>query len=283
MAALTPGALNAQSAAPTAAAALNRVISYRHAWMGDSTRVDACGAFESLGRPSTFPAGLTDPQRRFFSTSVGDCMPGRLSPAAQAAGRFVHVDSISTTHLTATVILTVRRGEYTHRETYSLVGRSESEGLRVSDVRFWGATQSTSPPRQPEPVPLEERAQALNEVIGERYARISSQPLVDACSMFLVLDRDTRFRERLGEYQRRWLSSELPESCPASLKDHRMGEFGWYLREISRSGPDELTVIAVQYVVGRGGHSETYVLYHGYGDPKLWRLREIRIGSFSFD
>jgi hypothetical protein len=25
------------------------------------------------------------------------------------------------------------------------------------------------------------------------------------------------------------------------------------------------------------------VLHHGYGDPRLWRLREVRISSFSFD
>lgn len=130
------------------------------------------------------------------------------------------------------------------------------------------------------PLTLEERAQALDEIIGMRYARISTQPPVDACSMFLVLDRDPRFRDRFGEYQRRWLSPEPAESCPATL---RWGDVGWYLREIHRSGPDELTVVAAQYVVGQGGHSETYVLYHGYGDPKLWRLREIRIGSFSFD
>lgn len=101
--------------------------------------------------------------------------------------------------------------------------------------------------------------------------------------MFLVLDRDPRFRERLGEYERRWLSSETAESCPATLRDHRWTNPGWYLREITRSGPDELKVVATQSVVGQGGHTETYLLHHGYGDPKLWRLKEIRIGGFSFD
>lgn len=133
------------------------------------------------------------------------------------------------------------------------------------------------------PVTLEERVQALNEVLGMRYDRISSNPPVDACSVFLVLDRDPGFRERLGPFQRRWLSLEPVESCPASLSAHRWINPGWYLREISRSAPDELRVTAVQSVAGQGGHTETYLLHHGYGDPRLWRLREIRISGFSFD
>ena len=133
------------------------------------------------------------------------------------------------------------------------------------------------------PLTIEERAQALNEVLGMRYARISSTPPVDACSVFLVLDRDPGFKDRLGQFERRWLSPESAESCPATLRAHRWINPGWYLREISRSGPDELRVTAVQSVDGQGGHTETYLLHHGYGDPRLWRLREIRISRFSFD
>ena len=283
VATLSAAALSAQGTVPTRVAALNRVIGYRHAWMGDSTRVDACGAFKVLGRPSTFPAGLSEPERRFLSLDVRGCVPGRLSAAAQDVARFVHVDSISTTDSTGTVVLVVRRGEYTHRETYALVVAAGGAGMRVTNVTLWGATQLAPPPRRAEPVPVDERVQALNEIITMRYARISSQPPVNACSVFLVLDRDARFRERLGEYERRWLSPELPEACPATLREHRWNNPGWYLREISRSGPDELRVIAAQSVDGQGGHMETYVLYHGYGDPKPWRLREIRIDSFSFD
>ncbi|HEX9939483.1 MAG TPA: hypothetical protein VGB15_20280 [Longimicrobium sp.] len=159
--------------------------------------------------------------------------------------------------------------------------------MRTLTILAWAALTacaSAGSGAQPAaPLTLEERAQALNEVLGMRYDRISSNPPVDACSVFLVLDRDRGFRERLGQFQRRWLSPESAEACPASLSAHRWINPGWYLREISRGGPDELRVTAVQSVAGQGGHTETYLLHHGYGDPRLWRLREIRISRFSFD
>jgi hypothetical protein len=278
--ALSVATANAQGAASTAAAALNRVISYRHSWLGDTTRVDACGAFEALGRPSAFPAGLPDPQNRLLDTDVQGCVEGRLSPAAQAAGRFAYVDSISTTDSTATVILIVRRGEYTHRETYALAGGAGRSGLGITNVTLWGATQSTAPARQPLPLTLEERAQALEDVIRTRYISITDAPAVDLCSVFFALDRDPRFQDRLSAYARSKLSAGSVESCPASAREQRQ-ENGWYVRDFVRSGPDELSVVTAKN--GHGGHRETYVMYHGYGDRKLWRVHEVRISDFWYE
>jgi hypothetical protein len=277
---ISAAAAQAQSAAPTAATALNRVISYRHSWLGDTTRVDACGAFEALGRPSAFPAGLTDPQHRLLDTDVEGCMQGRLSPAAQAAGRFVYVDSISTTDSTATVILIVRRGEYTHRETYALAGVASRGELGITNVMLWGATQSTAPARQPLPLTLEERVQALEDVIRTRYIGITGAPAVDLCSVFFALDRDPRFQDRLSAYARSKLSAGSVESCPASAREQRQ-ENGWYVRDFVRSGPDELSVVAAKN--GHGGHRETYVMHHGYGDLERWRVREVRISDFWYE
>jgi hypothetical protein len=131
------------------------------------------------------------------------------------------------------------------------------------------------------PLGIAERAQALDEVIGMRYERLSERPPVDACSVFLALDRDPSFRDRFSPYQRAKLSPAPAEPCPASLAAQRM-DVGWYVRQIVRSGRGELRVVAVRVGEG-GGQTETYLLHHGYGDPKLWRLREVRISRFSFD
>lgn len=277
---LSAAPAHAQTTGPTAAAALNRVISYRHSWLGDTTRVDICGAFEVLGRPSTFPAGLTDPEHRLLTGDVKECVAGRLSPAAQAAGRFVYVDSISTTDSTATVILIVRRGEYTHRETYALAGGASRGGLGITNVTLWGATRSTAPGRQPLRLTLAERVQALEDVIRTRYISIADAPAVDLCSVFFALDRDPRFQDRLGAFARSKLSAGSVESCPASAREQRQ-ENGWYVRDFVRSGPDELSVVAAKN--GHGGHRETYVMHYGYGDRTRWRVREVRISDFWYE
>src|SRR4051794_30640117 len=66
-----------------------------------------------------------------------------------------------------------------------------------------------------------ERAQALDEVIGMRSERLSERPPVDACSVFLALDRDPHFRDRFSPYQRARLSPQPAEPCPASLAAQR--------------------------------------------------------------
>ncbi|HET7229507.1 MAG TPA: hypothetical protein VFJ16_05860 [Longimicrobium sp.] len=130
------------------------------------------------------------------------------------------------------------------------------------------------------PISLAERAQALEDVIRTRYISISDSPPVDLCSVFFALDKDPRFQERLSEFARSKLSAGSAESCPASAREQRQ-ENGWYVREFVRSGPGELSVVTAKN--GHGGHRETYIMNHGYGDQIRWRVREVHISDFWYE
>ncbi|HET7229506.1 MAG TPA: hypothetical protein VFJ16_05855 [Longimicrobium sp.] len=132
------------------------------------------------------------------------------------------------------------------------------------------------------PLTVAERAQALDEVIGMRHDRISDRLPVDACSVFLVLDRDPSFRDHLGSYQRARLTADAPASCPATMAEQRMTRDGWYVRSVVRTGRNDMVVTAVQTEALRGGQTERYFLHRGSEGPRRWQLREVRIGDFSY-
>lgn len=135
-------------------------------------------------------------------------------------------------------------------------------------------------PRETGTSPRAERAQVLDEVIATRYDRLSRDPAVDLCSVYLALDRDPGFRDRLRPFVRQHLSTQPVESCPRTLTEQRQ-DAGWFVLSIARTGRDELTINAVAN--GHGGHRETYLLEHGYGDRQRWRVREIRIHDFWYE
>ncbi|HEU4561353.1 MAG TPA: hypothetical protein VFS20_26100 [Longimicrobium sp.] len=121
--------------------------------------------------------------------------------------------------------------------------------------------------------------QALDEVIIMRYGRISNWGQVDACSVYRALDRDPTFRERLNTTARSKPTGESAATCETADAD-AVVRGRWYVREIARSGAEEITVLIG--VIGESGtHRETYVLDH-YRQA-WWRLREVRTTDFSID
>ena len=152
--------------------------------------------------------------------------------------------------------------------------------LAVSLLALAGCAHQHGSTYAQQPLSVEERAQALDDVIRTRYIKISDSPPVDLCSVFFALDKDPRFQSLLSEYARSKLSTGSAESCPASAREQRQ-ENGWYVREFVRSGPGELSVVTAKN--GHGGHRETYVMHYGYGDQKRWRVREVRISDFWYE
>jgi hypothetical protein len=141
------------------------------------------------------------------------------------------------------------------------------------------ATASLPAPGGERPA-LDERVQALNEVINVRYSQLATEPPVDVCSMYLVLDRDASLIQRLGQFARARLGEADLASCPTSL-DVQRRDHGWYVRGIVRRRAGELIVTADANA--HGGHRETFFLRHGYGDPQLWRVVEVRLTDFWFE
>jgi hypothetical protein len=130
------------------AAVLDAVIRYRRAWLADSTRFDACSVWEWTGGGTNLSPGGADPARVLLVPEGNGCVRGRVSTVAQAARRVVVVDSAAVDSV-ARVTVTVRHGEYTHRETFSLVPHRAGATWGVRDVKLWGAIQSSPPPRGP--------------------------------------------------------------------------------------------------------------------------------------
>jgi len=151
-------------------------------------------------------------------------------------------------------------------------------GLIAGLVAGCAARQSPAP--IPASLPLRLRAEVVSEVIIMRYGRIADWGKVDACSVYQALERDPTFRERLDTTARSKLTGETAATCSSPQAEaHVRGR--WYIREITRGGPSEITV-RVGVIGESGTHREIYVLDQGYGRG-VWRLRDVRLDNFSID
>jgi hypothetical protein len=126
---------------------------------------------------------------------------------------------------------------------------------------------------------VEARIQVLDEVTSLRYWNIGRTPAVDGCSVYRLLDRDTALVARLSGFARERLRVPDWSSCPAGSLQRR--EEGWYVTDIERRGSGQLVVTAE--VSEHGGHTETFILTHGYADRVRWRVAEVRMTAFWFE
>lgn len=127
-------------------AAVDEVIAYRRLVMADTLTFDACLLFKATRESEDFPRGIGDANRGAL-----DRLDPRPCDAADAPARFprrVYVDSIVLMDSIGSVYLTVRRGEWLHRETFTLARISAGE-WSTRDVRIWGAIQVAPPPPRP--------------------------------------------------------------------------------------------------------------------------------------
>jgi hypothetical protein len=129
-------------------AAVNTVLDFRLNWMGDATPFNACSVFTALGAPVDFPAGIQSPLVRGLDRTTAPC-EGRAPGVPGAWAPQVLVDSIAVRSETATVYVTVRKGELSYYEEYSMVNPGPTRwGMR--EVRTWGALREY-PARPPAP------------------------------------------------------------------------------------------------------------------------------------
>jgi hypothetical protein len=129
-------------------AAVNTVLDFRLNWIGDATPLNACSVYTATGRPADFPAGILPPLARGLDRIEAPC-DGRAPGVPGAWTPEVLVDSIAVHGETATVFLTIHKGELTYREEYSLVNPSANR-WGMKEVRTWGAVREyPSRPRTP--------------------------------------------------------------------------------------------------------------------------------------
>jgi hypothetical protein len=123
---------------PDPGPALSAVMLYRYEYLGDSTRFDACRIAHHLGDAANVPARLAEPVRRLLDGSTREC------PRHREAGRsrIVLVDSVARGDSVTHVHLTVLRGEYIHREDYTVLPLRMRPAMAVREVRIWGAGQA---------------------------------------------------------------------------------------------------------------------------------------------
>jgi hypothetical protein len=118
-------------------AAVNTVLDFRLNWMGDATPFNACSVYAATGRRTDFPAGILPPLVRGLDRTTAPCegrnpgIPGAWTPE-------ILVDSVAVHGETAKVYVTVRKGEISYFEEYSLVNPSATR-WGMNEVRTWGA------------------------------------------------------------------------------------------------------------------------------------------------
>jgi hypothetical protein len=122
----------------TRIAAANATIAFRVNWMGDATPFNACSIYQAANRPANFPEGISPPLQRVLDqrgATPCECLssgvPGAWTPQ-------VVVDSVVIAGDSAAVFVTVRKGEISYFERYTLVA-IESGGWSAREVRIWGA------------------------------------------------------------------------------------------------------------------------------------------------
>lgn len=129
-------------------AAVNEVVAFRVNWMTDSTPFNACSIYEAADRPADFPAGISEPLRQVLDCGAAPCesrsggVPGAWNPE-------VVVDSVVVRGEAAAVFVTVRKGEISYFEQYSLVSGAGGR-WSTQEVRIWGAMREypARPPAQ---------------------------------------------------------------------------------------------------------------------------------------
>lgn len=126
--------------------AVDAVIGFRRTAMADTLKFDACTVFTASGRPADFPAGLRPANigaldRQGAAPCATQHAPDRLPDR-------VYVDSVALGDSIGHVYLTVRRGEWVHRETFTLPSLPGGR-WGVREARIWGALQVA--PQAPEP------------------------------------------------------------------------------------------------------------------------------------
>ena len=145
MAAAPPAAAQGLFSQP-APAALSAVMSFRGAWLADSTHFDGCSVARLLGQPAEYTGSILPPMRRMIDTSL-PCGAAAAEPVRRAQPT-VWLDSVTVEDSVAYVSVTVLRGELTHRERYTLAGWRPGLPWSVVDMRLWGASQQHFRPRQ---------------------------------------------------------------------------------------------------------------------------------------
>lgn len=125
-----------QSTSPELAA-VNTVLDWRLNWLGDATPFNACAVYEAAGRPANFPAGIQPGLVRGLDRTSDPCA-GRVPAQPGALRREVVVDSIVVNGQSATVYVTVSKGEMSYHECYSLVNPSP-QLWGLAEVRSSGA------------------------------------------------------------------------------------------------------------------------------------------------
>ena len=118
----------------------------RMRWIGDSTLFETCSALHVLSQSPAPSHGVDLDLQKITDRPVSECD----SPSASAPARsrnIVQVRSVSSADSTASVALTVGRGEYFHNEMYDL--RRRGSGWAIRGVALSGGIQISPPFRHP--------------------------------------------------------------------------------------------------------------------------------------
>lgn len=130
--------------------------------------------------------------------------------------------------------------------------------LAIPAVLLCGAAALGSAPPAQAPLPLAVRAQAVSRVLMARPMVFRDASKVDGCSLYLALDRDPRFAERLSVPVREMAGPIDAEACdrPGHGLRKQNGETWWRLDSVRRAPHGRVIVSAVVERVPDHSHRE---------------------------
>ena len=111
-------------AGPSAISAVNETMFFRVTGLGDSMSYDACSVFTAAGQPSAFPEGISPGLLHLLDRQGSDPCSQSAEPGPRARRRVV-VRAVEMGAEGACVTLLVLRGEWVHREFYTMVPRED--------------------------------------------------------------------------------------------------------------------------------------------------------------
>jgi hypothetical protein len=137
-----------------ALAAVAEVMALRRGALGDSLPFNACTVFEQTGRPSGFPVGIPPGLIPLLDRTGPDPCATKAPGDGDRLQRTVRVDSVRVTDSTASVHLSVRRGEWSYKEEYAFALLPQGCRWGFREARMTHPLRVTPPPGTARPPAL---------------------------------------------------------------------------------------------------------------------------------
>jgi hypothetical protein len=112
------------------------VLNYRRFVLEDATRFDACSIYRHLGSPDDYPARIPEHLHPVLDNLAARPCEAPAPDSLAAPTRYIGVAAVTYGDSTAEIRLDVRKGEWSHQETFYLRQVRGTDRWSVREVRL---------------------------------------------------------------------------------------------------------------------------------------------------